>query len=131
MMKSIHQAGALLRSRAFGIRIAALFAALLMAATLGAAQSTSDSPPAGTKLKAAHELTDPAANTDEYGLTVGVPISFPARRYPAYDEFPTGPDVGERLPDFKLTNQNGELIDFHESRDGGRAAVVFHRSVVW
>ena len=60
-----------------------------------------------------------------------VPISHPARRFPADSEFPTGPDLGDRLPDFTLPNQAGEMVDFHADRGDRRAAVVFQRSVVW
>lgn len=83
------------------------------------------------KVKASHELLDASAQTDEYGLFVPVPISHPGRRFPADDEFPTGPAIGERLPDFELIDQNGRRIDFHADRNGRRAAVVFQRSAVW
>lgn len=86
----------------------------------------------GNKVKAAHEVAPSDMEfTDELGLRVAVPIKHPGRRYPATMDFPTGPDVGERLPEFTLPNQNGEMIDFHESRDGGKSAVVFYRSAVW
>lgn len=70
--------------------------------------------------------------TDELGLTVpAVPINHPGRVYPGSDDFPTGPAVGERLPDFTLPNQHGEPIEFHKDRDGKKAVVVFYRSAVW
>jgi hypothetical protein len=55
----------------------------------------------------------------------------PAQRIPETPEFPTGPAIGERLPDFALPNQRGETIDFHADRGGHKAAVVFQRSAVW
>ena len=55
----------------------------------------------------------------------------PAKRIPASAEFPSGPAIGERLPDFVLPNQRGEKVDFHADRAGRRAAVVFQRSAVW
>jgi len=55
----------------------------------------------------------------------------PARRIPASADFPTGPAIGERLPDFTLRNQRGEAIDFHADRGGHKAAVLFQRSAVW
>ncbi len=55
----------------------------------------------------------------------------PAQRIPASAEFPTGPAIGERLPDFVLPNQRGERVDFHADRAGRKAAVVFQRSAVW
>jgi cytochrome oxidase Cu insertion factor (SCO1/SenC/PrrC family) len=53
------------------------------------------------------------------------------QRYPDTPDFPTGPAIGERLPDFTLRNQRGEAIDFHADRGGHKAAVVFQRSAVW
>ena len=45
--------------------------------------------------------------------------------------FPTGPAVGEPLPDFALPDQFGNLVRFSEARDTDRALVVFHRSASW
>lgn len=45
--------------------------------------------------------------------------------------FPTGPDVGEVLPDIALMGHLGETVDVHALRNGGPAVVVFHRSAVW
>ena len=53
------------------------------------------------------------------------------QRFPDTPDFPTGPAIGERLPDFTLRNQRGEAIDFHADRGGHKAAVVFQRSAVW
>jgi hypothetical protein len=61
----------------------------------------------------------------------GSPPLHPARRSPTTADFPTGPAIGERLPDFKLPNQRGEEIDFHADRAGHKAAVLFQRSAVW
>ena len=85
-----------------------------------------------TRPTAQHEVDDPSRTVDEYGLAVPVPISHPGRRYPAAtSEIPSGPEVGERIPEFQLPNQRGEMIDFHESRADGKAVVVFYRSCVW
>ena len=83
------------------------------------------------RVKGAHEDLEPGSQTDDLGIFVPIPASHPGRRYPADQEFPTGPAVGERLPDFSLPNQNGEMIDFHEDRGDSRAIVVFFRSAVW
>ena len=83
------------------------------------------------RVVAAHELLDADAKVDENGLFVPVPVSHPGRRYPATDDYPTGPAVGDRLPDFVLTDQFGNEVDFHQSRQGQRAALIFHRSAVW
>ena len=82
----------------------------------------------------AHEAVDNPQDTfvDERGLRVeGLGIDFPARTYPASEEFPSGPALGERLPEFTLSNQFGESIDFHADRGGQPAVVVFYRSAVW
>ena len=85
-------------------------------------------------MRGAYEnVPDPGATfTDERGLTVeGMGIDFAARRYPASADFPTGPALGERLPEFTLPNQHGEPVDFHADRGGQGAVVVFYRSAVW
>lgn len=85
------------------------------------------------RVRGAHEMArDPKAVTDDFDLSVpGTPIDHPARVYPATDAFPTGPSVGERLPDFTLVNQRGERVAFHASRGRGKAIVSFQRSAVW
>ncbi|MXY16442.1 MAG: hypothetical protein F4Y57_05445 [Acidobacteria bacterium] len=90
--------------------------------------------PAGAAGRGAHEaFANPQeTDTDERGLRVdGMGVDFPARRYPATMEFPTGPALGERLPEFTLPNQHGEPVDFHAHRGGQGAVVVFYRSAVW
>lgn len=82
-------------------------------------------------IKAAHETLEPGTMTDDVGVTIGIPASHPARRYPASDEFPTGPDIGERLPEFSLPNQEGRIIDYHADRGDSKSVVVFYRSAVW
>jgi hypothetical protein len=82
-------------------------------------------------VKAAHENLEPGTMTDDVGVTIGIPASHPARRYPATDTFPTGPDIGERLPEFSLLNQEGRLVDYHADRGDSKSIVVFYRSAVW
>lgn len=102
--------------------------ALLLAIGLG----IGDSVPAQEPVRGAHEGMAPGEKTDDLGITVPVAaVDFPARRYPASEEFPTGPAIGERLPEFTLPNQDGELIDFHADRGESKAIVVFYRSAVW
>ena len=55
----------------------------------------------------------------------------PTRRMPESDDFPSGPAIGERLPDFTLPDQSGEAVNFTAARDGRRALVMFHRSSRW
>ncbi len=68
---------------------------------------------------------------DEYGISVPISANHPGRRFPAEEDFPSGPAIGERLPDFRLLDQWGESIDFHASRGDRKAALVFYRSAVW
>ena len=82
-------------------------------------------------VKGAHEDLEPGAQTDDLGITVPIPASHPGRRYPAEHEFPSGPEVGERLPDFSLPNQDGQLVDYHSDRGDSKSIVVFYRSAVW
>ena len=39
-------------------------------------------------------------------------------------DHPTGPDVGERLPDITLSDQTGTLVNIEAARGEGRALVV-------
>lgn len=100
---------------------------------VGHAQGRVDAQAAGA-VRGAHEaVRDPGKTfTDDLDLTVpDIPIDHPARVYPATDDFPTGPDLGERFPDFALSNQRREQIDFHRDRAGRKAVVAFIRSAVW
>ena len=85
----------------------------------------------GETLLGVHQVLDPNSTTDDLGISVPIPISHPGRRYPANNDFPTGPDVGERLPDFTLQNQYGQMINFAQHSQNSRAIVVFFRSAVW
>jgi hypothetical protein len=67
---------------------------------------------------------------DEFGFYSPMPLSRPARREPGPD-FPTGPVVGERLPNFTLPDQYGRQIDFYTDRQDRKTIVVFHRSAYW
>jgi hypothetical protein len=83
------------------------------------------------RVRGAHENLPAGSFKDDLGITVPVPASHPGRRYPADHDFPTGPEIGERLPEFELPNQDGELVDFHSDRGESKAIVVFYRSAVW
>jgi hypothetical protein len=62
--------------------------------------------------------------TDSLGFEAPAPLGHPGRAGlpPGH---PTGPEVGERLPDFELLDQTGRRIRFHEHRGTAKAAVVF------
>jgi hypothetical protein len=81
---------------------------------------------APARVRGAHEnVRNPEETfTDDLDLTVpGTPIDHPARVYPATEEFPTGPALGERLPDFILPNQRASgSTSTRTGRDGGRSS---------
>ena len=67
---------------------------------------------------------------DEHGFDAPAPLGHPGRLgLPAGQK--TGPEVGERLPDFTLPDAHGRTIDFHADRGDAKAVVVFYRSAVW
>ena len=67
---------------------------------------------------------------DALGFDAPAPIGHPGRLgLPA--EHATGPEIGERLPDFTLPDAVGNPLSFHSDRAGDRAVVVFYRSAVW
>ena len=71
-----------------------------------------------------------AVERDHHGFDAPAPLGHPARAgLPAGHA--TGPNVGDRLPDFQLPDTRGNLIDFHQSRGDSKAVVVFFRSAVW
>lgn len=110
-----------------------LLARLALAAGLAAWVYPAAVPRAQAPVRGAHELAkDPRAFTDDLDLTVpGTPIDHPARVYPASETFPTGPAIGERLPDFTLPDQGGRAVNFHADRGASKAVVSFQRSAVW
>ena len=55
----------------------------------------------------------------------------PNFRTPPDDDFPTGPAVGEAVPDFSLPDQHGTMVNFAETRGDDRALVMFNRSARW
>jgi len=75
-------------------------------------------------------VTDKAGYYDEFGFYSPMPMDRAARREPDAD-FPTGPDIGAALPNIRLPNQHGEIIDVAQHRGRKGAIVVFHRSAYW
>ncbi len=67
---------------------------------------------------------------DEHGFDAPAPLGHPARSG-LPEGHVTGPEVGERLPDFSLPDAFGREIDFHADRGRSKAALVFYRSAVW
>lgn len=46
-------------------------------------------------------------------------------------DFPTGPDLGQAVPDFTLPDQHGHSVSLMEALGGQRALLLFFRSVRW
>jgi hypothetical protein len=67
---------------------------------------------------------------DHHGFDAPAPLGHPGRTG-LPDGHPTGPEVGERLPDFALPDARGQQVDYHASRGGAKSVVVFYRSAVW
>ncbi len=67
---------------------------------------------------------------DELGFDAPAPLGHPAR-LGLREADSTGPEIGERLPDWTLPDQRGRKVSFHADRNGARAVVVFFRSAVW
>ncbi len=67
---------------------------------------------------------------DEWGLTGPAAITDGQRMSPE-EGFFTGPEIGARLPGFRLRSAAGPMLDLHADRGDSKAAVVFYRSAVW
>ena len=50
---------------------------------------------------------------------------------PAVDFDRVGPRIGTRLSEVVLPNQNGDVVDLHETRSGRPALLVVFRSAGW
>ena len=67
---------------------------------------------------------------DEFGFDAPAPLGYPGR-LGLEDGHPTGPTLGEPLPDFVLPDAFGRELRFHEDRGNAKAVVVFFRSAIW
>jgi hypothetical protein len=67
---------------------------------------------------------------DAAGFDAPAPLGHPARAGLPNDH-PTGPGIGDKLPDFELPDAAGRPIRFHADRAEAKAALVFYRSAVW
>jgi len=45
--------------------------------------------------------------------------------------FPTGPEVGQQMPDLQSLTADDRRFDLHEDRAGRAAIFIFYRSAVW
>lgn len=67
---------------------------------------------------------------DELGFVAPLPASDGQRLIPP-EGFPTGPALGELLPDFELPAADGRTIRLHADRGRSKAVLTFLRSAVW
>ncbi len=67
---------------------------------------------------------------DELGFDAPAPVGHPGR-LGLEAGHPTGPEMGDRLPDFRLPNIHGREVELHADRGCSKAVVVFFRSAVW
>ena len=67
---------------------------------------------------------------DHHGFDAPAPLGHPGR-IGLPDGHPTGPEVGQKLPDFELSDAYGRSVRLHEDRASAPAVVVFYRSAVW
>ena len=72
----------------------------------------------------------PGQFEDHEGYVGPVPSGFGARSSPL-GQFPTGPEVGSRLPDVVALSTAGHTINIQADREGHPAVLVFTRSAVW
>ena len=67
---------------------------------------------------------------DELGFDAGAPVGHPGR-LGLPEGHPTGPEIGQKLPDFELPEARGGRLRFHEDRGQAPSVVLFFRSAVW
>jgi hypothetical protein len=67
---------------------------------------------------------------DEFGSVGPLPVT-DGQRKPPEEGFFTGPEIGARFPDVRLSRSEGWMLDLHADRGDAQAAVVFFRSAVW
>jgi hypothetical protein len=49
---------------------------------------------------------------------------------PASDGFPSGPEIGQPVPQFSLPDQNGQTVTYHPASKH-QSLILFHRSADW
>ena len=67
---------------------------------------------------------------DHEGYVAPLPSGFGPRSSPL-GQFPTGPEIGSRLPDVVARSTAGHTIDIQTDREGHPTVLVFTRSAVW
>jgi hypothetical protein len=82
------------------------------------------------------DLQEKAAIMREFGRrrAAGEPVSdeLQAKHVNATnDNYATGPELGQRIPDFALPDQNGVLRSLQDLTGPNGLLLVFHRSADW
>jgi len=67
---------------------------------------------------------------DELGFDAPAPLGHPGR-LGLPEGHATGPEVGERLPDWELPDAFGKRVAYQADRGFSKSVVVFFRSAVW
>ena len=50
---------------------------------------------------------------------------------PTGEDFPTGPNIGDPVPNFALPDPFGNVVRFSEVRGADKALILFYRSASW
>lgn len=82
------------------------------------------------------DLAEKAAIMREFGRRraagESVSVELQAKHVTATnDNYTTGPDVGQRIPDFALPDENGVLKSLEDLTGANGLLLVFHRSADW
>jgi len=59
-----------------------------------------------------------------------MPNPLPNGGDPETDSFPSGPEIGQSVPEFALPDQNGRTITYRPDGEH-QALILFHRSADW
>ena len=86
--------------------------------------------------KVPHDLAEKAAAMREFGRlrAAGLPVPADVRvRHvrATNDGYATGPDPGQRIPDFALPDQSGAIRTLDDLAGPNGLLLVFHRSADW
>ena len=122
----------MVRLRQLGSRLAIAALSMVAIGSIIAMSTSGASGPADSKMDTARKIK----------VLTEVPMSFRtgAKIDPAdwkdfvraqNDDLTTGPDVGERVPDFELADQNGKQWSLHDLMGRSGLLLVFTRSADW
>ncbi|HLI84064.1 MAG TPA: hypothetical protein VKV17_09120 [Bryobacteraceae bacterium] len=86
--------------------------------------------------KVPHDLAEKAAAMREFGRLraagLPIPVELRARHvWATNDGYATGPDPGQRIPEFALPDQSGAVRTLSDLAGPNGLLLVFHRSAGW